>query len=419
MTPQEEAPPPQPHPAPRKGSLGVLFMVVFIDLVGFGIVLPLLPRYAKLYDVTPLQQGVLMASFSAMQFLCSPFWGRLSDRIGRRPVLLAGLFGSVLAYAGFAFANSYMTLLATRIAAGVFGATIGTAGAYIADVTTPAERGKGMALIGAAFGIGFTLGPAIGGFAAGPGHMHLPGLIAAGLSAAALLAAWRLLPEPPQHRSHTTRGVFGLGGLRHVMETRTLPLVIGLQVAATFSFAMFESTLSLMTANRFDYDAKHNGLLFTYVGFTLVLAQGAVVRRLMPKVGELNFAAVGTALLAFGLLGLAWSRSLFPLLLALGTTVFGFAMVTPSLSSLLSRRSPPTIQGEVMGLNQSGLSFARILAPLAGNWLLGLDDALPSLAAGAIMGACFLLALRLRRLPAPEPGLGPSPGTPDDAFASH
>lgn len=386
----------------KKSPLAVLFLVVFIDLVGFGIVLPLLPRYAERYGVSGFQQGALLASFSAMQFLFAPLWGRLSDRIGRRPVLMAGLAGSILAYTWFAFADGYTSLLLSRVAAGIFGATIGTAQAYIADVTDAKDRGRGMALIGAAFGIGFTVGPAIGGIAAGSGHDRLPGFIAAGLSLVALVTAAFVLPEPERKSARREGGIFGFGGLRHVLATPTLPAVVFLQVFATFVFAMFESTLSLWTKASFGYGERENGWLFTYVGFCLVVAQGAVVRRLMPRVGELRFVVLGTAILATGLVGMAWARSLPLLLAALAVIVFGFAMLTPSLSSLLSRRSPASIQGEVLGINQSGLSLARIFGPLAGNVLLVRGLELPSIAGAALMVLCLLAAMRLARQPEPS-----------------
>lgn len=390
----------------KRSPLAVLFLVVFIDLVGFGIVLPLLPRYAKQYGASDLDQGVLLASFSAMQFLFAPMWGRLSDRIGRRPVLMIGLAGSVVAYTGFAFANSFAILLASRIAAGIFGATIGTAAAYIADVTSAEERGKGMALIGAAFGIGFTVGPVIGALTA-EGHGWLPGAIAAGLSAFALLMAALRLPEPDRHRERKEGGLLGLGGLRHVLSTPTLPLVVGLQTATTLLFAMFEATLSRFTDQRFALDERGNGWLFGFLGLCLVIMQGAVVRRLMPRVGELRFVVAGTALLAVGFLGVAAAPSVAGLYPGVAVLVAGFAMVTPSLSSLVSRRSPPDIQGEVLGLNQSGLSLARIIGPLAGNLLLGRGDAMPSVVAAGGMVLCFSAAAVLRSRPWP-PATPPS-----------
>jgi MFS family permease len=405
--------------------LVVLFLVVVIDLIGFGIVLPLLPRYADQYHATSTTTGLLMASFSAMQFLFAPFWGRLSDRRGRRPILMAGLFGSIVSYALFAFADPIATSLSTnvaalrgtfgldadhvqlgvllfsRLAAGFFGATIGAAQAYIADVTEPEERGRGMALIGAAFGLGFTVGPAIGGLSAG-WHKAAPGVIAAGLSLVAFLLAAVVLPEPPQHREKAERSMFDFSAIRHALATPTVPLILLLQFVATFAFAAFESTLSLFTQKEWHYDERQNGYVFTFIGLVLVIAQGGIVRRLMPKVGELNFVVRGLLLMAVGLLGLAYATGLATLLLALAVSVVGFAMVTPSLSSLLSRRSPQHVQGEVLGVGQSMLSLARIFGPMTGNWLFAVSWTLPYVGAANLLLVAFLLALLLRRAPAPD-----------------
>ena len=417
---------PRPYPAPRS-PLPVLFLIVVIDLIGFGIVLPLLPRYGQQYHVSPILLGFLMASFSAMQFLFAPFWGRLSDRVGRRPVLMVGLFGSILSYTLFGFADSFAVLLASRIAAGFFGATIGAAQAYIADVTTQEQRGRGMALVGAAFGLGFTIGPAIGGFAhSGLGH-RAPGFIAAGLSAAALLLAFGALPEPPQRQDRAHRGLFDLTAVRHALATPTIPTILALQFGATFAFASFETTLSVLTKARWGYDERRNGYVFTFVGLVLVIAQGAIVRRLMPKVGERNFVALGTLLMAMGLGGLVFvpkTDPRGPLAAALAVAVTGFAMVTPSLSSLLSRRTPAAHQGEVLGLGQSMLSLARVLGPLWGNWLFGPVTApgepfgwmsssslsgwdLPYEAAAAVLAVAFVVALGLRRASEPDAAAAP------------
>lgn len=385
----------------KKSPLVVLFLVVVIDLIGFGIVLPLLPRYAEEYQASPLMNGFLMASFSAMQFVFAPFWGRLSDRHGRRPILMVGLFGSILAYTMFGLSGSLAVLLISRLAAGFFGATIGAAQAYIADVTKPEERGRGMALIGAAFGIGFTIGPAIGGISSG-WHRYAPGFIAAGLSLFALVLAAFALPEPPQHRARVEKSLFDLTAVRRALATPTIPLILVLQFAATFAFAAFESTLSLLTQKQWHYDERHNGYIFTFIGLVLVLAQGGVVRRYMPKVGELNFVVVGCLLMAIGLAGVAWAGGLGMLLAALAVAVLGFAMVTPSLSSLLSRRTPQETQGEVLGVGQSMLSLARIFGPIVGNLLFGIAWTLPHVAAANLLLVAFLLALVLRRARVPD-----------------
>ena len=390
-----------PPAAKSRSPLVVLFLVVVIDLIGFGIVLPLLPRYAREYAASPLMTGVIMASFSAMQFVFAPFWGRLSDRHGRRPILMVGLFGSVLAYTLFGIADSLALLLVSRIAAGFFGATIGAAQAYIADVTEVKERGRGMALIGAAFGLGFTVGPAIGGIASG-WHRYAPGFIAAGLSAFALILATVALPEPPRHAARAERTLFDRTAIRHALATPTIPLILLLQFGATFAFASFESTLSLFTQAQWGYDERHNGYVFTFVGLVLVLAQGGIVRRLMPKVGELKFVLRGTFLMAVGLGALAFVPGLALLLVALAVAVLGFAMVTPSLASLLSRRTPQATQGEVLGLGQSMLSLARILGPLWGNWLFGIGWTLPHIVAAFLLLLATVLASVLKRTPAPD-----------------
>lgn len=398
----------------KKSPLAVLFLTVFVDLLGFGIVLPLLPRYATEYQASGWAIGLLMASFSLMQLVFMPVWGRLSDRIGRRPVLMVGLAGSVVSYALFAYADSYALLLLSRVAAGVFGATIGTAQAYIADVTPHDERGRGMAIIGAAFGVGFAVGPAVGGLAYEEISPAAPGLIAAWLSAAALVLAWKVLPEPARHRRTARRGLFAGEGLRHAFSTPTVPLVLLLQFLATFAFANFEGTLSLLTQVKWGYGVTDNGKLFSYVGLCLLIFQGGVVRRLMPRVGELNFVVLGCLVLMAGLLlvGLAGDR-LAQVLGALAVAVLGFSMLTPSLSSLLSQRTPAALQGEVLGVGQSMLALARVLGPAVGNPLLGLRHPAPGVTTAdhpewpywfgaAVMLGALVGAVVLRTRPAPE-----------------
>lgn len=379
----------------------VLFLTVFVDLLGFGIVLPLLPRYARMFDASPGAIGILLASFSAMQFLFAPVWGRLSDRYGRRPMIMLGLFGSVGSYLLFAVADTYLLLLVSRILAGVFAATIGTAQAYIADVTGHHDRGKEMALIGAAFGIGFTLGPAIGWLTWEFFGMAGPGYTAAAFSAVAFLLAWKKLPEPERHVTGARPPRFA--GLKHVLASPAILLVIALQVVAVFCFANFEGTLALVTKDKWNYGIRGNGLLFTYVGFCLLLSQGILVRRLMPRVGERRFARLGCLLLGLGLLGIAaGGTGLAWVLLVLAVAVVGFSMISPSLSSLLSRETPAEIQGEVMGIGQSGLSLARIFGPWVGNVLLGISTGWPYWLGAGLMLLAFVGAFALRAPPATD-----------------
>jgi DHA1 family tetracycline resistance protein-like MFS transporter len=374
----------------RRSPLGAIFLTVVVDLVGFGIVLPLLPRYARDFSASPSEIGLLLASFSAMQFLFAPLWGRVSDRIGRRPVLLVGLAGSVVFYTVFGLAPNLFWLFAARIGAGLAGATISISAAYIADVTPPRERARGMALIGAAFGIGFTAGPPIGGYAAHLGqtlHEHgalpiaiargLPGFVAAALSLVSFFWTLRSVAEPARHAS-AARKVFDVAALRASLSVPGVAMLLGLSFFSVFAFSNFEGTISLMLKDRLRYDERSMGLVFLFIGVVLSVAQGVIVRKLVPRVGERAFTRAGFGLMAAGLAGVAFADRIGPLLAAIGVAVVGFGGVTPSLSSLISRRTDPARQGSMMGLAQSVSALGRILGPWFGNVIYG--DAHPPLA---------------------------------------
>jgi DHA1 family tetracycline resistance protein-like MFS transporter len=387
---------------PRTGSLAVIFLTVFIDLLGFGMVLPLLPNYAEQFTTDPsgLKIGLLMASFSAMQFLFAPAWGRLSDRIGRRPVLMVGLAGSVIFYTMFGIATVFKSLpwlFVARIGAGIAGATIATAQAYIADSTSLENRAKGMALIGAAFGLGFTFGPLFGYLALpsgtgdpGPG----PGYAAAALSAVALLLAWFKLPESLRPGSQSaSRRLFDFTSLRDAIRTPSVgPLILTLFVCVV-AFGSFETTLSLLVkgqkiTSKFHFDFQHVCLLFAYIGFTLTIAQGVLVRRLAGKVHEGTMAISGAIFEIIGFVLLArasMSGNVNHLLFALTVVVLGFSLLMPSLNSLISRRSDPAKQGGILGVAQSISALARIVGPMIGIPLLKISSTLPYYTAAGMM----------------------------------
>jgi MFS family permease len=420
-------------PASKAGrsALTIVFLVVFIDLLGFGIVIPLLPRYGERYVNTLIAGGreaplggmilgVLMASFSAMQFVFAPIWGRISDRVGRRPILLVGLVGSVIFYTLFGYASDLppdraalaLTLLfVSRIGAGVAGATIATAQAVIADCTTPERRKHGMALIGAAFGIGFTFGPLVG-FASlfwFPEHHGVIGYSAAGLSLIALLLGIALLPEtrhfeeapPLQRRWLDWRAT------RDVLRQPALAPIVLVFFLATFGFGGFEPTLALLIKDSLGLDERNSFLVFAYVGLVLVMTQGFLYRRLANRLSEVTFMALGILFMALGLVllgGVTWLASqksaewgtlLAFMLVSMTLAVVGFAFLTPSAQALISRRSDPTKQGEILGVNQSAASLARILGPIFG---LSLYKLTPSHLLPYIFGAA-LLAVMLPILP--------------------
>ena len=404
-----------PERTASKGSLSVIFLTVFVDLLGFGMVLPLLPLYADQYATDGWQLGLLMSSFSAMQFLFAPMWGRWSDRIGRRPVLMIGLAGSVGFYLLFAAATilqSLALLFVARIGAGIAGATISTAQAYIADTTSLENRSRGMALIGMAFGLGFTFGPLLG-FLAAPTEQSTPGpwpgYVAAGLSAVALAMAWKWLPESrvAETAADDDQKTRRFAALLDAARAPSVGLILAAIFVCIFSFANFETTLSLLikggntVESPFRLSWGQVCLSYAYIGLTLAIVQGGVVRRLAGKVSETLMAVSGGALqiVGFGLTLIACGqRSISLVFVALTLVTTGFAFMQPSLNALLSRRTDPKRQGAVLGVGQSVSSLARIVGSGIGIPLLTAAITAPYWVAIALMSlGSVLVAIAARR----------------------
>lgn len=416
---------------PPRSALLIIFLVVVIDLLGFAIVLPLLPRIAENYLagrsklVTGIAQGLLFSSFSAMQFIFAPLWGRLSDRIGRRPVMLVGLAGSVVFYSLFGFAATIdssrsqlaLTLLfVARIGAGIAGATISTAAAAIADVTPPDQRKRGMALIGAAFGVGFTFGPlvAFGAIKLLPEHGEgSVGYVAAGLSfVALLLGVWLLKETKTANRPAERRGWLNFDVLSATLKIPTVGMLVVAYFLVSFSMANFEATLSLLTKSALNYGNDDNFLIFAYVGFILVLVQGGIYRPIAKHVSEAAFIRFGVLLMMLGLAGglcvllltggnssLSPSLMLTLFLIVLAVAIGGFAFVNPSVNGLISRLTPADRQGEVLGVNQSASAMGRILGPAIGLTLFELTDnhVLPYAVASATLLCVLWMTRKLSR----------------------
>jgi MFS family permease len=424
-------------PAPRSALL-VVFLTVFIDLLGFGIVLPVMPRQAEpllralgMSEVTGgVVIGLLFSVFSLMQFLFSPLWGRLSDHYGRRPLLLLSLAGSVVFYALYGWAATAATdpppsaeraawalglMLLSRIGAGIAGASVGTAAAVIADCTTPENRARGMALIGIAFGGGFTLGPLIAyfGLALFDRQPWGVGAIASLLSLVAFLLALVVFREtrPPGPGAAPRLPRFA-----RTAAVLALPTVGGLVLVYFLSivaFANFEATLARLTESAFGMTDDDNFLVFAFIGFMLLLAGGGY-RPLAKRLAETQLLAGGVGLMILGLAGVGlvawtlcgrgtpltaadgWTKPLF--YAASAIAVAGFAAVNPSVSALISKRADPARQGEVLGVNQSFASLGRILGPFMGSILFAASPShtLPFVAAVVILGLVALLVPRLR-----------------------
>ena len=398
-----------PRSASGRSPLLFIFLTVFIDLLGFGIVIPLLPVYADMYGADAQELGILFGCFSGMQFLFAPMWGRLSDRIGRRPVLVGGLLGTAGSYLLFGFSSSMTLIFASRLLAGFFGANVSTAQAYIADVTTEENRAKGMGLIGAAFGLGFTLGPWLGGELARV-SIQAPGFLAAGLSLSAAVFGFFRLPEPDRARRTSSR-VFHLEQVRHALSDARIGLVLLMSFVFIASWSSFESMFLLFGLRvfpaAFDLPAAVSkptmqqivaaapiaGRYMGLIGILSAIVQGGLIRRLVPRFGETTLAILGPSFLAaaFALLGLAPTWGL--VVAACAITPFGFGLNNPALNGLVSRASPADQQGAYLGLNQSILSLARMAGPVfAGLLFERVSARSPFLAGSAILAGCALIA---------------------------
>jgi len=362
----------------KRSPLVVIFTTVFIDLVGFGIVIPVLPFYAEgsRFNATPRTVGLLFASYSLMQLIFSPVLGRLSDKYGRRPVLLISILGTGVGFLMLGFAKTLWMLFAGRVLDGITGGNISTAQAYIADVTTKEDRAKGMGLIGAAFGLGFVFGPAIGGILSRWG-IAVPFFFAAGLCFANAALLYFTLPETvtTDHpaRISATSGR-GLSQLIRSLSNRKLAFVLGIYFLFIVAFSIMTTSFSLFTMFRYGYDAPHTGYLFAYVGVLSVIVQGGLIGRLVKKFGELPLVITGAFLFAGSLFAVPFvgpeTGGLLALLIGGGLFSIGNSLSAPSLTSLGSKSVGAAEQGSVLGVMQSVASLARAVGPALAAFLI-------------------------------------------------
>ena len=362
----------------------ILFLVVFIDLVGFGIIIPLLPFFGEHFDASPAMVGFLMATYSLTQFVAAPFWGRLSDRIGRRPVLLLTLAGASISYVLLAFSNGLLMLFIARGLGGFMAGNISAAFAYVADVTTPENRAGGMGAIGAAFGLGFIAGPAIGGILAGPDPLtadfRTPSLAAASLSFMALCLAFltlkESLSEKIRNRLQELPKKNQTEKFRRALSKPQTALLMALSFLATFVFAGMETTFAMWSERRMGWGPQQNGYLFAFIGIMVAIIQGGLVGMLARRFGEISLVIQGSVALAVGMFMIPFTYSLSSLLVTMVIVAYGFSIITPSLNSLISLQVGEEEQGGIMGVGRSTTTLARVIGPAwAGSVFLyaGLD----------------------------------------------
>jgi DHA1 family tetracycline resistance protein-like MFS transporter len=368
-----------------KPGLPVVYFTVFLDLVGFGIILPQLPYYAEAFGATGVWVGAILTAYSAAQLLGASILGRLSDRVGRRPVLLMSLAGSATSLLLSGLAGSLWLLLVARALAGLFGGSIAAAQAYIADVTTPSERAKYMGLLGASIGLGFVFGPALGSGLARFGF-GAAAFTAAGLAAANLVFAFFRLPETrsAEARQHSHARVDWsnfLDALHHPSIGRLLAATF----LSTLAFVAMETTFALLGEARLGLGASRLGFVFAYVGVVMVIVQGGLVGRLAPRFGERALATAGALVMAASLGALPLAPSIWVALVPLAGLAVGQGLTTPMLSTLLSRAADADEQGGTLGLGQSLAAAARAVGPIGAGWLYDRAVGAPYAAGAAVM----------------------------------
>jgi MFS family permease len=363
-------------PRPRS-PLFVLFLTVFIDLVGFGIVMPILPLYAEHFHASPVAIGWLTGIYSGMQIIFTPILGKLSDRLGRRPVLFVSIVGTAIGFALMGMAHSMTLLFAGRIIAGITGGNIAIPQAYIADVTAPEKRSRAMGMIGAAFGLGFTFGPLIGGVMSRI-SFGAPFFFAAGLAAINAVLVYLILPESlsPEQRARPHKQASMADVFRH-QRGAMFGVVLATYFFLVVGFSIMTTLFALFTERRFGYDAQANGYMFGFVGVVSVIVQGGLIGRLIKIFGEVALARTGMILTTISLALLPFCNGLAFLLLVSAGLSAGTGFASPPLSGLASQMVESNWQGRALGLFQSAGSVARLLGPLLGGWLLTFDLAKP------------------------------------------
>lgn len=361
----------------KRSPLLVIFITIFIDLIGFGIVIPVLPFYVESdqFNATPRAVGLLFASYSVMQLIFSPILGRLSDRYGRRPVLFLSLIGTGIGFLIMGFATTLWMLFAGRILDGITGGNISTAQAYIADITTPEERAKGMGLVGAAFGLGFIFGPPIGGIMSRWG-ISVPFIFAAALAFANAILLYFTLPEtvtadhPARVRPVESRWSL----LWRSLKQARLAFVLLIYFLFIVAFSIMTTTFALYTMFRFEYNAQHNGYLFLFIGIIAAIVQGMLIGKLVKRFGEMPLVVIGALIFTLSLFVLPFVGpqvgGLVALLVITGILAIGNSLATPALTSLSSKSVSRSEQGSVLGVTQSAASLARVIGPLLSAFLI-------------------------------------------------
>lgn len=402
-----------------RSPLLLMAFTIFIDITGFGLVIPLLPFWAEHLGASPIGVGLILTMYALAQFLFTPLIGTLSDRYGRKPVLIISLSIEVISFALSALANSLPLLLFARLIGGIGASNMGSAQAVVSDVTTPEKRAAGMGAIGAAIGMGFVVGPAIGGVFSPHGEVT-PFWIAMGLALLNILLVLFLLPETRQKQaekpsSHEGIGILVSGWGKAIGNGPVISLVL-VNLFYTLAFTGMETVFPLLTQHFFGWGATQNGYVFMYVGILIVLMQGGMVRPLVKRYGERNLMLFGLIFLGLGLLMFLWSSNLAILLVAVGILSIGDGAVTPTSTAVLSLITPAGEQGEILGFSQGIGGLGRTFGPIIAGALYAFGPTIPFLAGGsfALLAIVVMLPVMTRVQQIIQAQRQPATATTDD-----
>ncbi len=403
-----------------RSPLFLMALTIFVDFTGFGLIIPLLPFWAEHLGAGPVGVGLILTVYALAQFFFTPVLGSLSDRYGRKPVILISLLIEAASFAFTALAGSLPLLLAARFIGGLGASNIGSAQAVVADTTPPEGRARGMGMIGAAIGLGFVVGPALGGMLA-PLGPAVPFWAAMSVALVNALLVLSFLPEtrekqaaPALDETRLSPAVL-FSGWRYALRYPVVARLVGVNLLFTIAFSAMEAVFPLFTQHTFGWTAMQNGYIFTYVGFVIVIMQGGLVGRLVKRWGERSLLLFGLAFLAAGLALLVVSTQLALLLVALGILSIGDGAVTPTVSTLLSFASPEEAHGETLGFAQGMAGLGRIIGPLAAGSIFAFGGP----GAPFLIGAGLVLLALLLALPVlPEPQKKSSPAQEERASAA-
>lgn len=394
----------------KKSPLLPIFLIVAVDVLGLTLILPLLPFYAEKMGATPTEVGLLVSVYAACQLVAGPLLGQMSDRTGRKPLLLVSQFGTLVGFLILAYSHVLWLVFVSRIIDGLTAGNLSLAQAYIADVTEPENRAKSFAVIGVAFGIGFLIGPAISGYLSQFGYQY-PIFAAAALSATSILATYFLLPSvtPGEGAASSRRlRVLDWGAYSEYFKRPGLAPLLWQFFLYVFAFATFMSGFALFAERRYTWHGsafgpREVGYVFAYVGLLGIILQGGLIGRLVKRIGELNLAAIGFASGAVGLSILGFTHEIPGLLVATAISAFAMGSVRPVLTSLITQHARRDEQGVVLGLTQSLMSIAQIIAPVIAGFLIQRRFLTSWALFGASIDASALLLLLRTRTVEPQP----------------